>query len=791
MKMKIEKSFKTLDFPKVMNQLSTHAVSSLGKEKILALSPSSDYEEVKTRQEETDDGVRILKMRGGIPLSPFLDIRPHLKRANIGAALNGQEIAQIGKVIRSVREISQFFTQLKEDEIELNQLYKVSNQFVSLRPLERTIYSVVDEGGYVLDDASTKLRGIRTAIKQTENRVRQKLESIVRGSQARFLTDAIITMRNDRYVIPVKHENKSTFGGVVHDQSSTGQTLFIEPQSVVDLNNRLKQYQSEERSEVERILAELTNEIMPHTVEIEQNMTVLILLDFVNAKAKYAREIKGIRPLISKENHVSFIQARHPLLEESDVVANDLILGEQYKTMIITGPNTGGKTVALKTLGLLQLMGQSGLQIPVEEESVMGVFSSVFADIGDEQSIEQSLSTFSSHMTNIVNILSKIDENSLILLDELGAGTDPQEGAALAIAMLDAIAAKGSYVLITSHYPELKAYGYNRPQTINASMEFDVQTLSPTYRLLIGIPGRSNAFEIAKRLGLEETIIESARQLMSGESQSVDEMIQDLETKRKQADQATISTKEELKNAHKIHEELKTAFKDYEIEKDNLKKKAESEANKIIERAQKDANEIIDNLRQRQLEGQAGANVKEHEFIDAQTKLANLKTEEAALQKNKVLQKQKRKKELKPGDSVQVESLGQKGIVIEKSGNKQWVVQMGMLKMKLNESDLTQTQAEKEPKQARASLKSYSMGSVSTEIDLRGERVESAINRLDQYLDQAILSNYPKVTIIHGMGTGAVRKAVQDYLKKHSQVKTYADAPANQGGSGATNVTFK
>lgn len=791
MKMKIEKSFKTLDFPKVMNQLSTHAVSSLGKEKILALSPSSDYEEVKTRQEETDDGVRILKMRGGIPLSPFLDIRPHLKRANIGAALNGQEIAQIGKVIRSVREISQFFTQLKEDEIELNQLYKVSNQFVSLRPLERTIYSVVDEGGYVLDDASTKLRGIRTAIKQTENSVRQKLESIVRGSQARFLTDAIITMRNDRYVIPVKHENRSTFGGVVHDQSSTGQTLFIEPQSVVDLNNRLKQYQSEERSEVERILAELTNEIMPHTVEIEQNMTVLISLDFVNAKAKYAREIKGIRPLISKENHVSFIQARHPLLEESDVVANDLILGEQYKTMIITGPNTGGKTVALKTLGLLQLMGQSGLQIPVEEESVMGVFSSVFADIGDEQSIEQSLSTFSSHMTNIVNILSKIDENSLILLDELGAGTDPQEGAALAIAMLDAIAAKGSYVLITSHYPELKAYGYNRPQTINASMEFDVQTLSPTYRLLIGIPGRSNAFEIAKRLGLEETIIESARQLMSGESQSVDEMIQDLETKRKQADQATVSTKEELKNAQKIHEELKTAFKDYEIEKDNLKKKAESEANKIIERAQKDANEIIENLRQRQLEGQAGANIKEHEFIDAQTKLANLKTEEEALQKNKVLQKQKRKKELKPGDSVQVESLGQKGIAIEKSGNKQWVVQMGMLKMKLNESDLTQTQAEKEPKQARASLKSYSMGSVSTEIDLRGERVESALNRLDQYLDQAILSNYPKVTIIHGMGTGAVRKAVQDYLKKHSQVKTYADAPANQGGSGATNVTFK
>ncbi|WP_192981136.1 endonuclease MutS2 [Marinilactibacillus psychrotolerans] len=791
MKMKIEKSFKTLDFPKVINQLSKHAVSELGKEKIHALSPSSDYIEVKDKQEETEDGVRILRMKGGIPLSPFIDIRPHLKRANIGAALNGKEVAQIGKVIKSVREIDQFFVKLKEDEIELKQLYKISDQFVALRPLERAIFTVVDEGGYVLDDASTALRGIRTGIKQTESRVRQKLESIVRGSQAKFLTDAIITMRNDRYVIPVKQENRTTFGGVVHDQSSTGQTLFIEPQSVVDLNNRLKQYQSEERSEIERILAEVTNVIMPHTAEIDQNMTVLVLLDFINAKAKYAQEIKGIKPLISENNAVSFMRARHPLLEESEVVANDIILGEEYQTMIITGPNTGGKTVALKTLGLLQLMAQSGLQIPVAEQSVMGIFSSVFADIGDEQSIEQSLSTFSSHMTNIVEILNKIDDQSLVLLDELGAGTDPQEGAALAIALLDAIAAKGSYALITSHYPELKAYGYNRPQTINASMEFDVETLSPTYKLLIGIPGRSNAFEIAKRLGLNDMVIESARQLMSGESQSVDEMIQDLENKRKQASQETGKVREELQNAQALHRELKNAFKEYEAEKEQLKKKAEKEANQIIEKAQKDTEKIIEDLRARQLQGAQGSAVKEHEFIEAQTRLSNLKLEEESLKKNKILQKQKRKKELKPGDFVQVESLGQKGTIVEKSGNKQWVVQMGMLKMKLNESDLTPAQQEKEPSYNRTSLKSTSMGSVSTEIDLRGERVEAALNQLDQYIDQAILSNYPQVTVIHGMGTGAVRKAVQDYLKKHPQVKSYNDAPANQGGNGATIVLFK
>lgn len=791
MKMKIEKSFKTLDFPKVINQLSKHAVSDLGKEKTHALSPSSDYIEVKDKQEETEDGVKILRMKGGIPLSPFIDIRPHLKRANIGAALNGKEVAQIGKVIKSVREIDQFFVKLKEDEIELKQLYKISDQFVALRPLERAIFTVVDEGGYVLDDASTALRGIRTGIKQTESRVRQKLESIVRGSQAKFLTDAIITMRNDRYVIPVKQENRTTFGGVVHDQSSTGQTLFIEPQSVVDLNNRLKQYQSEERSEIERILAEVTNVIMPHTAEIDQNMTVLVLLDFINAKAKYAQEIKGIKPLISENNAVSFLRARHPLLEESEVVANDIILGEEYQTMIITGPNTGGKTVALKTLGLLQLMAQSGLQIPVAEQSVMGIFSSVFADIGDEQSIEQSLSTFSSHMTNIVEILNKIDDQSLVLLDELGAGTDPQEGAALAIALLDAIAAKGSYALITSHYPELKAYGYNRPQTINASMEFDVETLSPTYKLLIGIPGRSNAFEIAKRLGLNDMVIESARQLMSGESQSVDEMIQDLENKRKQASQETGKVREELQNAQALHRELKNAFKEYEAEKEQLKKKAEKEANQIIEKAQKDTEKIIEDLRARQLQGAQGSAVKEHEFIEAQTRLSNLKLEEESLKKNKILQKQKRKKELKPGDFVQVESLGQKGTIVEKSGNKQWVVQMGMLKMKLNERDLTPAQQEKEPSYNRTSLKSTSMGSVSTEIDLRGERVEAALNQLDQYIDQAILSNYPQVTVIHGMGTGAVRKAVQDYLKKHPQVKSYNDAPANQGGNGATIVLFK
>lgn len=784
-----QKSLQTLEFAKVIEQVAEYTVSALGRERLTQLRPSWQRNEVIRRQEETDDGVSLLRMKGGIPIGVFEDIRPHLKRVTIGASLNGEEISQIGRVLKGVRELSSFFENLKEEEIELQQLYRLSDAIQPMRKLERSIFAIVDEGGYVVDDASSKLRGIRSGIKTTEAKVREKLDNIIRGSQSRFLTDAIITMRNDRYVIPVKAENRATFGGVVHDQSSTGQTLFIEPQSVLDLNNRLRQYQSEERHEVDRILSELTNDIAPNVESILENLELLTQFDFINAKARFAKESQATRPIISEENHVSFIEAKHPLIEKESVVANDLILGEEYQTMIVTGPNTGGKTVALKTLGLLQLMGQSGLHLPVEEGSRMGVFSGVFADIGDEQSIEQSLSTFSSHMTNIVDILKNIDEHSLILLDEIGAGTDPQEGAALAIAMLDQIAAKGSYLMVTSHYPELKAYGYNRPGTINASMEFDVETLSPTYRLLIGIPGRSNAFEIAHRLGMNDTLIDTAKQLMSGESQSVDEMIQDLESKRKQADEETTKLKVELKEAQKLHRELKEAYTDYQSERKQLEEKAKDQANQIVEKAQKKAEEIIADLRQRQLEGEMGNSVKEHEFIDARSKLSGLRREEEQLKKNKVLKKQKQKKELKAGDDVQVESFGQKGTLVEKADEKQWVVQMGMLKMKIDEEELTPV-TEPEP-QTRQTTVRASVGSISTELDLRGERVDAAVYQLDQYLDQAILSNYPKVTIIHGMGTGAVRKAVHEALAKHPQVKNYNDAPANQGGNGATIAEFK
>ena len=783
-------SFKTLEYEKVIVKLSEHTVSRLGKEKARTIKPSSDQDWIDEQLEETEDAALLMRLRGGIPLAAFEDIRPHLKRVRVQGTLNGTEVAQIGRLLRTLREIKTFFRKAEEEEIPLHRLYDKINKLETFNPLEKKIFNIVDEGGYVLDDASSKLKGLRDGIKQTEGRARQKLESIVRGSQARFLTDALITMRNDRYVIPVKAENRSTFGGVVHDQSSTGQTLFIEPQSVVDLNNRLRQYQLEEKYEVERILAELTVEIEPYREDLEEHLRLLVELDVIQAKGRFAKATKAVKPHVSQENHVALYQARHPLLPDEEVVPNDIMIGEDYKTVIVTGPNTGGKTVALKTLGLLQLMGQSGLFIPAEEDSTIGIFSSVYADIGDEQSIEQSLSTFSSHLTTIVNILEQMDDRSLILLDELGAGTDPQEGAALAIAILDAIAQTGSYVMITSHYPELKAYGYNRPETINASMEFDVDTLSPTYRLLIGIPGRSNAFEIARRLGLNEMIIESARQLMSGDSQSVDQMIEDLEGKRKQAESEAGKATSELRDAERLHRELKEEYKAYQDEKERLRKKAEADANAFLEKKKQEAETIIKDLRQKQLEGHMNEPLKEHEFIDVQTRLSQLKTEEESLKKNKILQKQKKRKALKVGDSVEVQSFGQKGILVEQADKNHWVVQMGMLKMKLAESDLVQIKAENEPQQ-RVSVKRSSSAGVSTEIDVRGERVEEAVTKVDQYLDQALLANYPQVTIIHGMGTGAVRKGVHQYLKKHSQVKEYKDAPANQGGSGATIVTFK
>ena len=496
-----EKGLKTLEYDKVKNMLLAYATTEMGKNMVFELAPSSDCEWIEQALDETKDGVDILRLKGGIPIPKLESVKKHLKRLDIGASLSAKELAETGRVLRVTNETKRFFRDLEADEIELNHLYDEADMLETLPDVSRRLLMSIENDGHVTDEASSLLASLRRQITTTEGEIRNRLGNFVRGKSSKYLSDSLVTIRNERYVIPVKAEYKNAFGGIVHDQSSSGQTLFIEPKEIVELNNRLRQQQIAEKEEIKRILEELSELIAPYTEEIENNAKILGKFDFINAKAKLAHDLKATQPLISRENDVYLRQVWHPLLDSKKAVRNDVAIGKDYQAIVITGPNTGGKTITLKTLGLVSMMGQSGLFIPAFENSRIGVFDDIFADIGDEQSIEQSLSTFSSHMTNTVEILKSIDERSLVLFDELGAGTDPQEGAALAIAILDAVGAKGSYVVATTHYPELKAYGYERPQTINASMEFDAETLKPTYHLLIGIPGRSNAFDISKRLG--------------------------------------------------------------------------------------------------------------------------------------------------------------------------------------------------------------------------------------------------------------------------------------------------
>ena len=785
-----KKILDVLAFDQVKQLVGQYLVTAQGKEELAQLAPSADAQQISTWLAETEDALKVQRLRGGIPVPKIENIRPQMKRIEIGADLNGLELAQVGRVLVTANELKRFFEDLSDSEIEFERLYEWEKQLVTLPTLSRRLKEAVDEDGRLTDEASPELRVIRQNIRRSERTIRETLDSLVRGGNAKYLSDTIVTMRNERYVIPVKQEYRGVFGGVVHDQSSSGQTLFIEPKQVVDQNNRLRQHQIAERTEIERILAELSAELAPYQREILHNAYVIGMMDFMNAKARFGKELQAIVPAINTDNHVVFKQARHPLIDQEKVVPNDIAIGEDYQAVVITGPNTGGKTITLKTLGLLQIMGQSGLPILVDEESQMGIFQEIFADIGDEQSIEQSLSTFSSHMTTIVDVLKKVDHTSLVLFDELGAGTDPQEGAALAIAILDELGARSAYVMATTHYPELKVYGYNRANSINASMEFDVDTLSPTYRLLIGVPGRSNAFEISKRLGLDTQIIEQAKQIMDGESQDLNEMIADLENRRKMTETEYLEMRHYVEEAERLQKELKQAYNFFFEEREAELAKARKKANQIVEEAKEESEKIISDIRNMQLSS-GQSHVKEHELIAARTKLSDLHQEEH-LQKNKVLQKAKAAKTLKVGDEVLVTSYGQRGTLIKKMGQSQWQVQLGILKMTLPESDLQPAAPVKEPVQRVVhTVRSAESSHVPNQLDLRGKRYEEALNEVDQYLDAAILAGYPQVTIVHGKGTGALRQGITEYLKNHRSVKSFEFAPANQGGNGATIVKFK
>ncbi|WP_227936653.1 endonuclease MutS2 [Alkalihalobacillus deserti] len=786
----MERVLRVLEFEKMKKQLTGHVSSSLGRQKVLALKPSTDKEEVEKWQKETSEGAKVLRLKGNAPLGGITDVVAHAKRAKIGGALAAHELMEVASTIYGGRRLKKFIvTLVEEEEIDLPLLHLYSEEIEPLTDVEREIKQCIDDNGHVMDSASSELRTIRSQVRSYESSVRSKLESITRSSSSqKMLSDAIVTIRNDRFVIPVKQEYRSSFGGIIHDQSASGATLFIEPQAIVVLNNQLREAKVKEKREIERILTELSALVAEIADDLLHNLTILAAFDFIFAKARYAKQIKASEPMLNEDGYINMRKARHPLLEENEVVPINVELGGTYRSLIITGPNTGGKTVTLKTVGLLTLMAQSGLHVPVEDESEMAVFKQIFADIGDEQSIEQSLSTFSSHMTNIVSILDKVDFQSLVLFDELGAGTDPTEGAALAISILDDVYNRGACVVATTHYSELKGYAYNREGAINASVEFDVETLRPTYRLLIGVPGRSNAFAISRRLGLNERVIDKAKEQIDSETNQIELMIASLETSQKSAESEWEEAKSLRKEAEKLRADLEEQLQVLETEKERIFKEAEDKAEKAVQEAKEEAELIISELRDMQKQG---LSVKEHQIIDAKKHLEQATPKLTSKQKKIKKVAAKAKQNIQNGDEVKVLSFGQKGIVVEKISETEFQVQMGIMKMKVKQDDL---QLLDRPKQVETKPLAMVRGNdhhVKSELDLRGERFEDAMLMVEKYIDDALLAGYHQVSIIHGKGSGALRKGVKQLLKKHRHVQSERDGGMNEGGLGNTVVELK
>ncbi|MBE1554467.1 endonuclease MutS2 [Sporosarcina limicola] len=779
---------KTLEFDKIRDIVATHCTSYAGRSYMEKLVPVTDYNEVVRLLEETDEGLSILRVRGNVPMGGISDIRPHAKRAQMGGMLSAYELMETANTIRASRILRQFIEAIVADEeITIPHFIAKKEAIPILTGLEHEINGAIDDNGHVVDSASSSLRTIRQGLRMQEGRVRDKLESYTRGKNAsKMLSDSIVTIRNDRFVIPVKAEYKSHYGGVIHDMSSSGQTLFIEPDAVVQANNEIRNLKMKEQEEIEKILLELSAKVQEVAHDLFTLVTILSEIDIILAKSKFGIAHKCTKPAVNNEGYIRLAKARHPLLPIEEAVANTIEFGKEITTIVITGPNTGGKTVTLKTVGLCTLMAQAGLPIPALDGSEIAVFDAVYADIGDEQSIEQSLSTFSSHMVNIVDIIKKYDDRSLIIFDELGSGTDPQEGAALAISILDEVHGHGARVMATTHYPELKAYGFNRPGVANASVEFDIDTLSPTYRLLIGVPGRSNAFEISKRLGLQERVIERAKTFTGTDRGEVDSMIASLETSRVQSEKDAEETHGILLETERLKRQLEEKLAEFDEKKEQMVAKAREKAKKIVDEARRESEAVISELRALRLN--AGSNVKEHELIEARKRLEAASPAEA---KKNAVKAKAAPRPLQAGDEVKVLSYGQKGTLIEKVSPTEWIVQIGILKMKLDQSGLEYSKPEKEKQTVVSASVKGRNAYVKLELDLRGERYEDAIIRTEKYLDDAILSNYHQVSIIHGKGTGALRQGVQQYLKTHSKVKNYRYGEAGEGGHGVTVVELK
>ena len=780
-----QKSLNVLEFDKIKALIENETISDLGKEKVVDMAPATDFNTVEFQMNETDEISQIYNKHRMPSLSGLAKISTYIHRAKIGGVLSVSELNVIKRLIQIQNQYKTFYNNLLNEEETIN--YPILNDRMEQLPVLSDLYQSIHQkcDTYDLyDNASYELQGIRSKISSTNQRIKQNLDKIVKSqANQKKLSDAIVTVRNERNVIPVKAEYRQDFNGIVHDQSASGQTLYIEPSSIVEMSNQISRLKNDEAIERERILSALTVEVAEEADACLISESIMGQIDFLTAKARYASSIKGTKPQFTKDRTVYLPKAFHPLLDKQTVVANTIEFAQDIETVIITGPNTGGKTVTLKTLGLIIVMAQSGILIPTLDGSQLSIFENVYCDIGDEQSIEQSLSTFSSHMKNIVEILQDTTKNSLILFDELGAGTDPSEGAALAMSILDHVHEIGSLVMATTHYPELKAYSYNREGVMNASVEFDVNTLSPTYKLLMGVPGRSNAFDISKKLGLNMKVIQKAKSMIGQDEQEINEMIASLESNSKRVDEQRIELDYLLREAQDTHDALAKQYEQYQNHEKQLMNEAKEKANQRVKSATKEADDILKELRE--LRDQKGADVKEHELIDKKKQLDD-QYEAKSLKQN--VQK-KKWDEINAGDEVKVLTYGQKGEVLELIDNNEAVVQMGIIKMKLPLEDLEKTKKTKsEPTKM---IKRENRQSIKMELDLRGYRYDEAMVAVDQYLDQAVLSNYEQVYIIHGKGTGALQKGVQNNLKRHKSVASYRNGMPSEGGFGVTVVEIK
>ncbi|NLY09777.1 MAG: endonuclease MutS2 [Tissierellia bacterium] len=787
------KALKVLEYNRIIEKLENLAESQPGKRLCTQLSPYRSVEEIQSAQQETTEAVSLLHRKGSPPLFGIYDMKDSYHRAMLGGALSPGQLLNIGDSLRVIQMLKKY-SKKQEEDIS----YPIIDSYISLLTpnpnLENLIDIAIISPDEISDDASSTLRSIRRKKASRKESIQRQLQKLITSANnKKYLQDSLVTMRGGRYVVPVKSEHKGIVDGLVHDVSSSGATVFIEPTAVVNLNNELRQLDAEEDQEIHRILQELSGYVGEMAEELTENLRHLTALDFAFAKAKLSVEIKGTEPLLTDTEAMEITEARHPLLNKNTVVPIDIKLGGEFSTLIITGPNTGGKTVALKTAGLLTLMAQSGLHIPAREQSTVRVFNEIYADIGDEQSIEQSLSTFSSHMVNIVSIMKDVGPDDFVLFDELGAGTDPTEGAALAMAILENLLKKKVFTMATTHYSQLKVYALTTPNVVNGSMEFNVETLSPTYRLSIGLPGKSNAFEISKRLGLSDELIADAKGFVERESIEFEDVLQALERDRIAAEeQKQMALMHEMEaEANKIA--LSMERKKLSEERDKIIQQAREEARKILRQTKEESRLILDEIKDitYALEKNDATRLQQAQEVlkHAEDKL-NVQMADGI----KKVKNQKAPKSLKPGDSVEVLTLGYKGTVLEvDEKRKQASIQVGAMKLDVKFNSLkVLDQVENNHGQVQAKrMVDLKASAMSPEIDVRGKNIEEARIDIDKYLDDAYISGLKEVQIIHGKGTGALREGLQPYLKKHRHVASTRVGGFHEGGTGVTVVELK